>query len=190
MIQSLQFHPTAPVLLTAGLDKTLRLFQIDGKLNPKIQSVYIKDLPIYSANLTADGTEVLLSGRRPYFYSVNLETGNTDRIYGIRGRDDTSLEKSFVSPCNDLLVFPGHNGHISLLSRQTKQWIGDLKMNAAVRSIDFSKDGQFMYSFGDNGEVYVWDLKMRKCLYQFMDHGYIGGGCLAVSNNNDNVATG
>ena len=85
VIQSLQFHPTAPVLFTAGLDKTLRIFQIDGKVNSKIQSLYLKDLPIHCAKLTADGSEILMTGRRKYFYSLNIETGTTDRIYGIRG---------------------------------------------------------------------------------------------------------
>jgi hypothetical protein len=28
VVQSLEFHPTAPALFTAGLDKTLRLFHV------------------------------------------------------------------------------------------------------------------------------------------------------------------
>ncbi|KAJ2096782.1 U3 snoRNP protein, partial [Coemansia sp. S142-1] len=35
-VLSVQFHPTSNVLLTAGLDKTLRLFEVDGKENHKI----------------------------------------------------------------------------------------------------------------------------------------------------------
>ena len=58
VVQAVQFHPTAPAMLTAGLDKTLRVFQIDGKRNVCLQSTYLKDLPIYSAAFTPDGNEV------------------------------------------------------------------------------------------------------------------------------------
>lgn len=58
VVQAIQFHPSAPAMLTAGLDKTLRVFQIDGKRNVCLQSTYLKDLPIYSAAFTPDGNEV------------------------------------------------------------------------------------------------------------------------------------
>jgi U3 small nucleolar RNA-associated protein 18 len=149
IVSSVQFHPTAPVLLTGGLDKTLRIFQVDGKENLKIQSVYLKDLPIRCAKFTNDGREVIVSGRRKHFYCMDIEKGSTQRIFGIRGRDDQhSFEKFFVSPCNKYLVFPSKQGHISLLSKNTKQWISDLKMNSEVQDIGFSGDGQYMYSFG------------------------------------------
>jgi U3 small nucleolar RNA-associated protein 18 len=84
-VQSVQFHPRAPVILTAGLDKTVRLFHIDGKENPKVQSFFIKDLPIFSAHFTQDGSQIILTGRRNYFYSISLETGKPIRTTGIRG---------------------------------------------------------------------------------------------------------
>lgn len=49
-IQCTRFHSNAAVVLTAGLDKSLRLFQVDGKENTKIQSVFFKDMPIMSAD--------------------------------------------------------------------------------------------------------------------------------------------
>lgn len=151
VISSVQFHPKAPVLLTGGLDKTLRIFQVDGKENTKIQSVYFKDLPIRCSKFTSDGREVILTGRRKHFYTMDIEKGTTSRIFGIRGRDEEhSFEKFFVSPCNKYLVFPGKYGHISLLSKNTKNWIADLKMNSEVKDIGFSGDGQYMYSFGGN----------------------------------------
>lgn len=49
VVRALQFHRSGELLLTAGLDKTVRLFHIDGKRNEKVHSVYFEDLPIYSA---------------------------------------------------------------------------------------------------------------------------------------------
>ena len=44
----MRFHPRISALMTAGLDKTLRIFQVDGKVNRLLQSVHFPDLPIYS----------------------------------------------------------------------------------------------------------------------------------------------
>jgi U3 small nucleolar RNA-associated protein 18 len=67
------------------LDKNLRLYHIDGKDNLKLQSFHIGDMPIITANFTPDGSQVIMTGRRSHFYSLELETGNTLRVTGIRG---------------------------------------------------------------------------------------------------------
>lgn len=72
-------------MLTSGLDKTLRLFQIDGKENPTLSSYRLNDMPIFKAHFNASGTEIILTGRRNFFYSLDLETGDMNRIRGIRG---------------------------------------------------------------------------------------------------------
>lgn len=41
-----EFHPSARVMFTAGLNQKLTLFQIDGKKNAKIQSIFIEKFPI------------------------------------------------------------------------------------------------------------------------------------------------
>ena len=71
--------------MTAGLDKNLRLFHIDGKENPKIQGMHFKDLPIFSANFIPDNNEIILTGRRNYFYSLNLDSLKTQRVNTVRG---------------------------------------------------------------------------------------------------------
>ena len=57
-----QWHPNGKLALTAGLDKTLRLFRTDGVDNPKLQSIFVDRLPITSASFTADGSQVVLCG--------------------------------------------------------------------------------------------------------------------------------
>jgi U3 small nucleolar RNA-associated protein 18 len=47
-VQVVKFHPRhSKVLFTAGLDKTLRFFQIDGKTNPKVHGIHCKNIFIY-----------------------------------------------------------------------------------------------------------------------------------------------
>ncbi|KAJ3017141.1 U3 snoRNP protein [Thoreauomyces humboldtii] len=190
VIKSVQFHPKAPVLLTAGFDKTLRLFQVDGKVNPKIQSIYIKDLPMSKATFTPDGREILISGNRKFFYTYNIEAGVVTRIAGIRGQDEENYSKFYVSPDNKLIVFAGRDGTLMVVANDTKQWIGNMKMNGTVRSVDFSADGRFLLSFGGDGEVYQWDLGSRTCVHKFYDEGCVNAATLAVSRGSGFIATG
>ncbi|KAJ3222049.1 U3 small nucleolar RNA-associated protein 18 [Clydaea vesicula] len=194
MVTSAQFHPSAPILLTSGFDKTLKLFQIDGKLNQKIATVGLKDMPIHKALFTADGKEVICVGRRKFFYTYNLETGTVEKTGHVRGRDEKSFEKHYISPCNRYIVFIGSNGYIILCCRKSKQWIANLKMNTAVKGIEFSKDGSYLISFGApllaDGEIYQWDMDTRTCIHKFYDEGAVKPTSLSLSNDGNFFATG
>jgi hypothetical protein len=74
VVRSVQFHPNGQMLLTAGLDKSLRLFQIDGGRNPKVQTVFLEDMPIHKAAFSADGSQVCshCSSPRAFFASGPL----------------------------------------------------------------------------------------------------------------------
>ncbi|KAJ3381741.1 U3 snoRNP protein [Entophlyctis sp. JEL0112] len=190
VVQSCQFHPNAPVLLTAGWDRTLRLFHVDGKFNPKLQSVFFKDMPIHSAGFSADGRQVVVTGRRKFFYVYDVEAGQAERIAAIRGREEKSFERCTASPCGKYLAFLGRNGYIILVSGRSKQWIANLRMNGTVRAIDFSKDGRWLFSVGADGEVYQWDLATRQCVHKFTDEGAVKVNVISVSPDNSLIATG
>eukprot|EP00842_Homolaphlyctis_polyrhiza_P000129 jgi/Hompol1/1116/HPOL_001248-RA len=192
VVQGIQFHPFAPVLLTCGFDKMLRLFQIDGKINPKIQSIHFKDFPIYRAHFTPDGKQVIVTSRRKWYFVHDLVTGQTTKIFGARARGnlEKSYERSSVSPCGRFIAFEGHAGNLILVSGQTRQWIGDLKMNGGINAMAFSSTGDDVFTYGRQGEVYKWDTETRECLYRFPDEGCIGASTLAVSPDDKYIATG
>jgi U3 small nucleolar RNA-associated protein 18 len=54
VVKSVSFHSSGELLLTAGLDKTLRFFQVDGIVNAKVHGIHFKDLPIHCAAFTAN----------------------------------------------------------------------------------------------------------------------------------------
>ena len=134
--------------MTAGLDKTVRLFQVDGDANEKIQGIHFDRMPIHTAHFSADGTVVYASGRRKFFYAYDIEAGKVDQIPWVQGFEGKSLEKFEVSPCGRFLAFLAPNGHIVLVSTKTKQWVGNLKMNGSVNSVSFTPDGDSLFSFG------------------------------------------
>lgn len=189
-------------MFSVGLDKTLRLFHIDGKDNQKVQSYFIKDMPIFSANFTPDGSEIILTGRRNYFYSLGLESGRVTRTFGIRGtsitvivltsigRQERSFEWSYVSPCNKYIIVLGKDGYIILLSAKTKQWVANLKMNSGVVDVAFSPSSNQLWSLGFDGSVYQWNLDTKSCLHVFTDNGSILGTAISISPNEKLIAVG
>ncbi|KAI8597009.1 WD40-repeat-containing domain protein [Dissophora ornata] len=190
VLQSVEFHPNSQMLLTAGFDRTLRLFQIDGKLNQLMQSIFYKDMPIYKAAFSATGNSVVASGRRKYFYTYDIDAGKVDKSQGIYGRQEKSLEKFALSPCGQWIAFLGRDGYIILVSSSTRQWVKNLKMNGNVRAVAWSSDSTYLYSVGGDAEIYQWEVSSGKCLHRFIDDGGFKTTCIAVSPNDQFFAIG
>uniref|UniRef100_A0A803L9F4 U3 small nucleolar RNA-associated protein 18 homolog n=1 Tax=Chenopodium quinoa TaxID=63459 RepID=A0A803L9F4_CHEQI len=180
-INSVQFHRNHQLLLAAGLDRKLRFFQIDGKRNKMMDSIFIEDCPIRNASFLPDGSQVIVSGRRKFFYSVDISKGNVDKIGPLTGREEKSLEVFEVSPDSRTIAFLGNEGYILLVSAKTKELIGTLKMNGTARSLAFTDDGQQLLSSGGDGHVYHWDLRTRTCLHKGVDEGSINGTALCTA---------
>ncbi|RWW30656.1 hypothetical protein GW17_00004764 [Ensete ventricosum] len=184
------FHRNGQLLLTAGLDRRLRFFQVDGKRNPKIQSIFIEDCPVHKASFLPDGTEVIIAGRRKFFYSFDLVKASVSKIGPLTGREEKSLEVFEVSPDSSTIAFIGNEGYILLVSSRTKELIGTLKMNGSARSLAFADGGQQLLSSGGDGHVYHWDLRTRKCIHKAVDEGSITGYALCASPDSSLFAAG
>ncbi|KMZ58682.1 U3 small nucleolar RNA-associated protein-like protein [Zostera marina] len=189
-IHSVQFHRNAQLLLAAGLDRRLRFFQVDGKRNPKVQSVFINDCPIRKAAFLPDGSQVIISGRRSFFYNFDLVNAKADKIGPLTGRNEKSLESFEISPDSKTIAFIGNEGYILLVSTKTKQLIGTLKMNGTCRSLSFTEDGKFLLSSGGDGKIYNWDIGMRRCVHVGVDDGSLTGSALCTSPDSRFFASG
>ncbi|KAI3956936.1 hypothetical protein MKX01_000970 [Papaver californicum] len=189
-INSVQFHRNGQLLLSAGLDRRLRFFQIDGKRNTKIQSMFLEDLPIRKASFLPDGSQVIAAGRRKFFYSFDLEKEKVDKIGPLTGREEKSLEVFEVSPDSSTIAFVGNEGHILLVSTKTKELIGTMKMNGTARSLAFADGGRQLLSSGGDGHIYHWDLRTRTCIHKAVDEGCINGYSLSTSPNGSLFAAG
>lgn len=189
-LQCVEFHPSAKVLLTAGFNKTLDLFQIDGQNNPKLQSIFLERFPIHTAHFTADGEQVILASQRRSLYVYDMIKGSVIKIPRIRGREEKHFDKFVVSPDGKHLVFLGSNGYLILLSSKTKQWVDNLKMNGSVDAVAFNADGSRMFSAGGDGEVYVWNMNTRSCVHKFRDEGCLNSTTLAASADGQYLACG
>jgi len=191
VVQSTCWHRNGQLLASAGLDKKLKLFQVDGKANSLVESIYLPDMPIMNAQFTGPNHEEMICvGRRPFFYWVDLETGRAAKIPGLLGRKERSFETFNASPDGSLMSFMGMDGHVLLASQKTKQYIGSVKMNEGGNCAVFSPDGSRLLTSGDHGNVYCWDMRMRRLVYKFRDEGSVNTRSIAWSNNGRHIAVG
>ncbi|KIK02674.1 hypothetical protein K443DRAFT_677402 [Laccaria amethystina LaAM-08-1] len=145
-VRVLAFHPSpaVPVLCVASADRRVRLFNVDGHLNPLLTTLHLPNLPLTSptsALFHPRGTSILLSGPRPFFYTYDLQTGtsahharglwgttfgsisdNTSSVSSRRKRGSGStadkgeaMSLTAFSPSGELLAVAGRNGYIHLV---------------------------------------------------------------------------
>lgn len=192
VIRSVAFHPTAPLLLAAGLDKALRLFRVDGGRNAKAQSLFLEDLPIRAAAFADGGATAIATGRRRHFYVYHLEAGRVERVAAITGCADRSLESFAAAPpgAPPLLAFLADAGCVPLVSLSSRSCVATLKMNGSARAAAFSPDGRTLLTGGGDGHVYVWDLRTHRCLEKLVDRGALSIAALAAAPAGRGFATG
>lgn len=196
-LKCIEFHPSARVMLTGGLDQRLTLFQIDGKKNSKIQSIFIDKFPIMAAHFTKDGNEIIIGSRHKNFYYYDMNSGKLVTIVPpVKALDEFqrhSISCNFeISPDNRFIAFLGSQGQIHLFSCKSKEWINTLKINDSCNALTFSSDSRYLFAFGDDKDVHVFDMNHRghRSLNKFTDYGCLSGTSIAVSNNSQFIATG
>ncbi|XP_048222513.1 U3 small nucleolar RNA-associated protein 18 homolog [Perognathus longimembris pacificus] len=190
-ISSVQFHPCAQVVMVAGLDNSISLFQVDGKTNPKIQSIYLDRFPIYKACFTANGEEVLATSvHSKVLYVYDMLAGKLIPVHQVRGLKEKVVRRFEVSPDGSFLLINGIAGYSHLLSMKTKELIGSMKINGRVSACTFSSDSKKIYTSSADGEVYIWDVNSRRCLNRFVDEGNLCALSIATSRNGQYVACG
>jgi U3 small nucleolar RNA-associated protein 18 len=193
VVQSVRFHPSGAVALTGSLDHMLRFFRVDGKENNKIASVHFAELPIATADWSWDGREVFATGRRPFWYTYDVEAGTASRIARPAGSEDRSLESAVVQRCGrdavlgpqgPLIAFLCDAGRVHVVSQRTKAWVSTLKMEGAVRGAAFLPDPATGFvdivTTGSHGQVYVWDARTQRCRWRHADEGSTGSTVLAT----------
>ena len=109
-------------MLTAGLNQKLTLFQIDGKKNAKIQTIFIEKFPILSAHFTKlTGDEIIMGSRHKNFYYYDMNSGKIISVQPpVKAIDEyqrSSISSNFeISPDNRWIAFIGSQGQIHLFS--------------------------------------------------------------------------
>ncbi|XP_072530820.1 U3 small nucleolar RNA-associated protein 18 homolog [Salminus brasiliensis] len=190
-LTTVQFHPSAQVVMTAGLDHTISLFQVDGKTNPKIQSIHLERFPVNKACFSANGEQVVATGmKNKLFYIYDMIEGKVIPVPRVRGLNEQRVKEFEVSPDGEFLLFTGSSGYLHLMTMKTREVVRSMKINGNVCATAFTGDGSKIFTNSDEGEVFIWDVRSSKCVNKFVDDGCVRGTSLAVSRDGLYVACG
>lgn len=189
-IKSVEFLERAQLMLTASMDSKLCFFQVDGKFNPKIESIGFESFPIFKAHFTKDGEQVILGSWHKSFKIFDINSMKISHVC-IKGLEHAPNTKNFViSPDGRHMCLVGQYGYLHLLSVRTRELVHTFHMNGPAEAVCFSSNGETMLSHGDDGEVFIWDIKSRTCRHKFIDEGCTKGTGVCVSSGDLYVATG
>lgn len=184
VVQSVDFHPTQPLVLSGGFDKTLRIYQIDGKNNPVASSLYIENCPFRTALFHPDGKRVIAGGRRRYLFIWDLETGSVEKVSRLYGNYHTqnSFEKFVLSPCGKYIALIGDQGWMNLLSAESGQWLAGAKVEGKLVDLTWVEP-TVVTLVNSRGEVWNWDSESRHFVSRWRDPSLVGVTALAQGNN-------
>ncbi|TFK38785.1 WD40-repeat-containing domain protein [Crucibulum laeve] len=81
-VKVVAFHPSenVPVLCVATADRRVRLFNVDGHTSPLLTTLHVPSLPLISQTSVSfhpQGSSLLLTGPRPFYFTYDLQTGAT-----------------------------------------------------------------------------------------------------------------
>nr|XP_020478820.1 U3 small nucleolar RNA-associated protein 18 homolog [Monopterus albus] len=190
-LTTVQFHPSAQVVMTAGLDRSISLFQVDGKTNPKIQSIHLERFPIHKAQFSTDGETVIATSlKNKMFYLYDMMEGRVTPVHTVRGLNEARVKEFSVCPEGGALLLTGTSGYLHLLTLKTKEVVHSMKINGDVSGVAFSNDGSKVFASSEEGEVYVWDMRSSRCVNRFTDDGCVKGTSIATSCNGQYLACG
>jgi len=167
-ISTVKFHSSGDVLMVGGADKTLRFFKVDGDKNAKQLSVRFNDMGISAASFLGASAQCVVSGRRPYFYSYDAQSGAVSKVTTLSTKSLKSHEGMVTSPMGDRIAFLGSGaGYVHIVCGKQKLWQMDIKMNTGARSAVFLDENR-LFTSGVDADIYLWDLrKAGKCLHRF-----------------------
>lgn len=175
------------LVLTAGLDKTLRFFSISDNENEascqKIHGIHFPKLPIYSCNVLHH--RVVVTGRRPFFYIYDMETSMTEYVPKFPNRDERSWE-TCITDNHNTIVLGGNDGYMVVLDGRTKQQTNLFKLNGSVRAMCLHNN--ILYGSGSDGDVYRFDLRKDAFCDKF--HNEDGSITSSVAVNDTFIGVG
>lgn len=209
-VDTLQFHPYYPLLLSAGPSSTVTLYHISPQPpnpNPILTSMHLKGTPIHTAAFcrphgedplpnnteVQDQTRVFLSSRRRYFHVWSLATGVvakvTRALYGEARKEQRTMESFKLSPCGRYMGLIGSSkkggGSINVLSTESMQWICSCRVDSRGGVADFAwwHDGNGFAVVGKNGEVSEYDMETRRVVHRWTDEGAVGTTVIALGGH-------
>ncbi|CUS21080.1 LAQU0S02e05424g1_1 [Lachancea quebecensis] len=212
-VQSLSFHPSKPLLLTGGYDRTLRVYHIDGKNNHLVTSLYLTGTPIQTCSFYVSPSHqeqrIFTAGRRRYMHSWDIsgttpQQSRIEKISRMYGHEATqrSFEKfklAHVSAqsgkTHGVILLQGNNGWVNVLHATTGVWITGCKIEGVLvdfcvdyKPISNTKFQTILIMINTYGEIWEFDLaKQGEVLRRWKDDGSVGVTTVQMGGGNNST---
>ncbi|KAL8303993.1 hypothetical protein RB597_004665 [Gaeumannomyces tritici] len=192
-VESLSFHPQHPVLLSSSTSSMLHLHHISPAAyptpNPLLTSVQVQNTPIRRAEFQyPSGDKILFAGRRRFFHSWDLSSGQVTKVSRIHGHrlEQRTVERFRLSPCGRYMAMIATDrkggGMINMMRVSTMQWISQARLDGRGGIADFCwwRTGDGITILGRDGQVGEWNLEEKRFVGVWRDSGSTGGTVLAM----------
>ncbi|KAK0734045.1 WD40-repeat-containing domain protein [Lasiosphaeria miniovina] len=192
-VSSLSFHPKHPILMSSCTSSIMYLHQIDPAAypipNPALTSVQVKSTDLRrSAFLGPDGDEVVFAGRRRYFHTWNLSSGQVKKVTKIQGhqQEQRTMERFQLSPSGRYMALAASDkkggGMLNIINVATMQWITQARVDGRGGIADFAwwSTSNGLAIASKDGQVAEWSMLSRRTVGIWRDEGSIGATVLAL----------
>lgn len=184
-IKELSFSPDGKSIVTLNSTRMLTVWDVEtrekthtyqmGYARNNDYAVYGR-IPIWSK----DGSYIAVSDtddfkRETYLNRITLLKPNLSYIKSIELKMEiTSFN---ISPDGKYIACGGQNGLVQIYSPERTKKIDSFKLNAPIRSIQFSKDNKYLV-FYITYSVYIWDIE-RKSYDQIVNSENLIDTCIS-----------
>tara|TARA_B100000519_G_scaffold152664_1_gene133717 strand:+ start:451 stop:1542 length:1092 start_codon:yes stop_codon:yes gene_type:complete len=166
VVSSVDFsQENVSLLLAAGLDRKLRIFDIDGKRNSLKSSTLFEDLPLHKAKFTSSG-RVVLSGKANFVYVFDINKNtviNRIDVFGSEILINGFAESADTSEVRTTSIY-GIGRTLSVISSQDYREIATLNVSEDILGASYSHSGRELFLAGCDGKICTWDLRKMRCM--------------------------
>lgn len=193
-IRSMQFHPLHPLLVTGGTDRTLRIYNIDGKTNAFVSLIHFRDMPIQTLLFVpkTDGSTanwIYAGGYRRFMNRWDLSSGDVEKISRMYGQDQFQLTFEYfrVLPFGNLVALRANSGRVNIISGRTGQFVKSYKIDGDVADLQFTQDEKLLIVLSSTGGVWEFNVQepVTSILRRWTDAGAVRATTLALGGPGD-----
>ncbi|VDD86467.1 unnamed protein product [Enterobius vermicularis] len=204
-LTAVQFHPSKPVLMTAGESGVVNLFEVGLPASEEsfIQSTQFENFPITTARLSSDGTKVIAgSKKRKHLFSYDLLEGKVIQLRVPKEVTNMNPASFALSPDGKYIAIVTQ-AEINVLSLATMELIAVFLASSGVKALQFCSLSNTLYALTgqsplvssfigilETSEVQCWEIRSSSLVKSFRDDGGVRGSTFQISENSQFLACG